>query len=69
MKLMSIDRAIRDEQMKNDAVLKAVKAGAEKKTLWTIIISILGILGGLIGIIFGKSFWPKIKFNANAEVK
>lgn len=64
MKLMSIDRAIRDEQMKNDATLKGIKADGEKKTLMTIIITILSIIGGSIGIFFAvkiKGIWPKIK--------
>lgn len=68
MKLMSIDRAIRDEQMKNDAALKDVKAQGEKKTLWTIITTILGIIGSVFGIMFFKRIkWPT--FKGNIEVK
>ena len=68
MKLMSVDRAIRDEQMKNDAALKAVKAGSEKKTLMTIIVTILGIIGSVFGIAFFKRIkWPTLK--GNIEVK
>ena len=70
MKLMSIDRAIRDEQEKNDAMLNKVKAGAEKKGLMTIIGSILGILASAFGIFFAvkiKGIWPKIK--GSVEVK
>lgn len=68
MKLMSIDRAIRDEQMKNDAALKAVSADAKNKKMFGIVATIIGIIGSIFGIVFFKKIkWPTFKLNA--EVK
>lgn len=63
MKLVSPTVLVRQEQKLNEALLDKIKAAGKSKVWMTI----LGIIAGVVGIFFGKNFWPKIK--ANIETK
>lgn len=67
MKLVSPTVLVRQEERLNNETLKGIQTNAKNKTTWGIVGSILAILGGIVGIIFRKSFWPKIK--GSIEVK
>ena len=61
MKVVSSEVLVRQEQKLNNAALDKIKAGADRNKLLGIIGSIFAAIAGIVGIIFRKSFWPKIK--------
>ena len=60
MKLVSPTVLIRQEERLNNETLKSIQANSKNKATWGIIGSIFAIIAGVVGIIFRKSFWPKI---------
>ncbi len=69
MKIVSSNFLVRQEVIKNDELLKEIKAEKDKGTRNTIIGSILSMLAALLGI-FLKNFWSKkrSKFELKGEI-
>src|SRR3990167_92487 len=67
MKLVSPTVLMRQEEHLNNETLKGIQANQKNKATLGIVGSILAIIGGIVGIIFRKSFWPKI--NAKVDIK
>lgn len=69
MKLCSPTVLVRQEEKLNNAALDKAKANGDKKTVLTIVGSILAILAAGLGIFFkAKSWFPK-KITASIETK
>jgi len=70
MKLMSVDKAIREEQEKNNAMLEKVKKEAENKKKILLWGSIATIIAGVMATFLGVFLKAKAKgFKLNADVE